>query len=162
MPIRKFYGESSNHKIHFLYTTKPTRSPKAGERALGQFILPPFQRASVWTEEQKRSLIESIYLGLPIGSIVWNRTMLNEETDEWLLDGQQRVTAILDYMDNKISVNGWFHKDLPHNEKVHFERMNIPVIMTEIKSVEECMDIYRRLAYGGTNHTPEDFPGLEM
>lgn len=155
MPVRRFYGEAVNSFVHFL-NSKPSRAPIGQERVLGPFILPPFQRPLVWTEAQKIALIESIYMGLPIGSIVWNRSKIASETDEWLLDGQQRASAIIGYMNNDFCVNGYFFGELPAIENAHFSRMTIPIIETSILTVEECLDTYNRLAYGGTSHNPSE------
>ena len=48
------------------------RPAKPGERVLGAFKLPPFQRGSVWTKQQQVRFIESIWLHLPIASYVVN------------------------------------------------------------------------------------------
>ena len=42
------------------------------KKMLGKFPLPPWQRDSVWTLNQKVSFIESVYLGYDLGSIVIN------------------------------------------------------------------------------------------
>jgi hypothetical protein len=71
------------------------RDRPEGERRLGRFVLPPFQRPAVWTEAQKVRFIESIWGGLPLGSYVYNQpTRFHSPFDQWLLDGQQRVGAI--------------------------------------------------------------------
>lgn len=155
VPARRFYGESANHRIWGLLEPAATRRPlRDGERSLGIFILPPFQRDSVWTLTQKARWIESIYMGLPLPALVWNRTTPDNAADEWLLDGQQRMTAILEYVTGAWEVDGWRYPDLPDEDRRHFDRMSIPVVTTDIPDVEMCQDIYRRLAYGGTAHAP--------
>ena len=53
--------------------------------------LPTYQRPLVWTPEQALALVESVYEGYPIGSLlVWER----KYGDYLLLDGQQRVAAL--------------------------------------------------------------------
>lgn len=154
MPVRKFYGMLGQSPIMGLLTNYVggNRPLVENERILGAFILPPFQRPSVWTESQKVKLIESIYLGLPIGTLVVNMLNIVGPTDRWLLDGQQRVTAISEYVNGSFSVCGWRYPDLPDIEKRHFERIGVGIINTEIIDENECRDIYNRLAYGGTNH----------
>jgi len=71
MPERWFYGETMHWMIGAVVTDHAS-SPRAlapGERRIGAFILPPFQRPPVWTEAQKVRLIESLYSGLPIGAL---------------------------------------------------------------------------------------------
>jgi hypothetical protein len=122
---------------------------------LGKFIIPPFQRPLVWTETQKIKLIESLYMRLTIGSFIWNQTSWGEETDGWLLDGQQRMSAILGYVRDEFPVCGWYFTKLPKIEKRHFYRIGITMIESNITDVDKCRDLYDRLAYGGTPHEPK-------
>ncbi len=62
--------------------------------------LPPFQRALVWTEKQKKELIETLSNGFPFGSILisrGNENNLNSPDNFILIDGLQRYTTIKDY-----------------------------------------------------------------
>lgn len=156
VPKRWFFGEGANRLIQYLVMPPNVeqRPLVNGERQLGHFILPPFQRPLVWTEYQKTRLIESIYLGLPIGSLIWNCTSWGHETDGWLLDGQQRMSAILEYATGNLRVNGWLYTDLPESEKSHFLRMSVSIIETNVRDSARCLDLYERLAYGGTPHQP--------
>ena len=163
MPQRMVYGSAYNSMIPGLVAPhKQDMRPLAkGERYLGRFIVPPFQRGLVWTEYQKSRLIESIYIGLPIGAIVWNQVEFKADTgynpcDFWLLDGRQRMSAICEYMAGQFLVMGWRYIDLPDREKVHFNRMCVPVIETCLKTEAECRDVYDRLVYGGSPHIGEN------
>jgi len=78
----------------------------------GEIKLPKFQRSFVWKPDEMLKLMDSIYRGYPIGSIlIWNssqqltseRNIAGLEVDvnrsEWfptnyLLDGQQRLTTL--------------------------------------------------------------------
>lgn len=78
----------------------------------GDIKLPRFQRPFVWKEVDMLKLLDSIYKGYPIGSIlIWNSSQkltsersisgLDVDTDEntyfptnYLLDGQQRLTTL--------------------------------------------------------------------
>ena len=71
----------------------------------GQIALPEFQRGYVWSRTQVRGLMESLYRGHPVGSLlVWSTeaagvTMRGEHTSapgvvKLLLDGQQRMTSL--------------------------------------------------------------------
>lgn len=156
MPERLYQGQSFNCIYGLIMDKTDLRTLALGERHLaGPFILPPFQRPLVWTNRQKVRLIESIYLGLPIGSIIWNRTRANEPTDSWLLDGQQRLSAIYGYLNNEFPVCGYIWRNLPESEKVHFKRICIGMIEVNICDPEQCRDLYERLVYGGTPHDPK-------
>jgi hypothetical protein len=106
-------------------------------------------------ESQKIRLIESIYMGMPIGAIVWNQTKCNNPCDSWLLDGQQRMTTLLEYVAGDLVVQGWRYTDLPDIERRHFNRIGISVIETNIPDEVKCKDVYDRLVYGGTPHEPK-------
>lgn len=127
-----------------------------GERNLGVFVLPPFQRPPVWTREQQARFIESCWLGLPIGAFVFNRTRGDGPRDSWLLDGQQRVTAAYAYMADEYPVFGCLFSELPAAElrKWHMG-VSFPALRTQLESDAECLEVYNRLAYGGTAHEPE-------
>ena len=72
-------------------------------------LSPEFQRNSVWTPIQKSYLIDTIMKGLPIPTIyVWHH-----DGKQSVIDGQQRLQAILDFFDNKIALpDNFFQKDL--------------------------------------------------
>ena len=68
-----------------------------------QWSIPEFQRGFVWRPTQVRDLAESLWLNYPIGSLlVWNSYGQVEERvaidaqrpTNWLVDGQQRTTAL--------------------------------------------------------------------
>jgi hypothetical protein len=65
--------------------------------------IPEFQRGFVWKATQVRDLIESLWLNYPIGSLlVWDsgsdsveeRNVTDGVRPVWLVDGQQRATAL--------------------------------------------------------------------
>ena len=134
----------------------------SGQRVLGAFILPPFQRPSVWTPEQKVRLIESIWRGLPIGSYVVNDTNSwkpgTNNPQYWLIDGQQRWQAIIDYVADEFPVLGYSYSELSDPDRRYFDDWVFPCYRTRINDVAILQDLYERLAYGGTNPDYEDVP----
>jgi hypothetical protein len=154
MPERWFYGQTMNWPIAQVARCEPAfmRPLAEDERFLGRFIVPSFQRPLVWTKRQKARLIESIYQGMPIGSLVDNETRHDDPCDGWLLDGQQRTNAICEYLAGEFAVMGWRYPELPEIEQRHFQRMGVPVIQTAISDPAMCQEVYDRLVYGGTAH----------
>lgn len=62
-------------------------------------IKPPYQRKPVWTAKQKCYLIESILLDLPVPEIYMQMsTTADGETTYAIVDGQQRVRAVLQFI----------------------------------------------------------------
>lgn len=134
------------------------RNLYAGERKLGNFILPAFQRPPVWTQEQQVRFIESIWQRLPLGAYIVNRVLepLGNPHDNLLLDGQQRITAILAYVDNAFPVMGYYWRDLSRSEQRGFEMVPMPYLETKLTNMDHIKEVYDRLAYGGTPHEPKD------
>ncbi|MBK5237485.1 MAG: DUF262 domain-containing protein [Actinomycetales bacterium] len=89
------------------------RTPTLGElrdaqtkEANGEFfiMLPRFQRGVVWKIDQKKRLIDSIFNGYPVGSLLGFVTGAKEESGYkprdiiQLVDGLQRTTSIVEYL----------------------------------------------------------------
>lgn len=55
---------------------------------------PTFQREKIWPYRMKQSLIDSILRGFPIPELLANC----REHQFWIVDGQQRLSAILEYL----------------------------------------------------------------
>lgn len=70
----------------------------------------PYQRGSVWTLDQRRALIKSLLMGLPIGSIILARLPYAEGRASYrVIDGKQRVEAIRAFVAGDFSVpREWF------------------------------------------------------
>lgn len=88
----------------------------------GQVRIPAFQRGFVWTAEKAAVLMDSIYRGYPVGSVlVWEtKETLESERDLggitlpdpeqnyplfYILDGQQRVTSLFATFQDEFQVN---------------------------------------------------------
>lgn len=74
---------------------------------------PPFQRKLVWNDEFKFELIDSYVRGLPVAEIqISNR--LDGELGKWVLDGQQRMTTLIQFMAAMEADKA--HKPIPKDE----------------------------------------------
>jgi hypothetical protein len=67
--------------------------------------IPKFQRSLVWKSEQKLGLIDSIYRGFPIGSLLAFQTgeMSGTKILIQVVDGLQRITTILEYLEEPLT-----------------------------------------------------------
>jgi hypothetical protein len=120
------------------------------------FVLPPFQRPPVWTREQQVRFLESCWMGLPIGAFVYNAPNdYSHRTDLWLLDGQQRVTAVYAYLADEFPVFGYRYSEVTEVDRRKWHMgTSFPSLSTCTTDEAELRDIYDRLAYGGTPHEP--------
>src|SRR5437868_1275306 len=67
-------------------------------------LQPDFQRGQVWPEPKKKRLIDTILRGWYVPAI---HLVVNDDLDrEEVLDGQQRLQAILEFVDDKLRVDG--------------------------------------------------------
>jgi hypothetical protein len=93
---------------NFLHTTHRTvawfnKTFGAGELELA----PPFQRNPVWTEVQKAYLIDTILHGLPIPELYMLDVTAEDGTEKHIVvDGQQRIRAVLDYVRGSFALGG--------------------------------------------------------
>jgi hypothetical protein len=92
----------------YLHTTHRTASwfNKAHSREELE-LSAPFQRNPVWTNAQKAYLIDTVLQGLPIPEL-YMQDVVDESGDERhiVVDGQQRVRALLDFVGGNYSLTG--------------------------------------------------------
>lgn len=160
IPSTWFRAKAMSTTMSFLEVNEHTRriAPLTeGERELGWFVLPPFQRPPVWTREQQTRFLESVWMGLPIGVFVYNRPERHDSPyDCWLLDGQQRVTSVIDYMNDAFPVFGHLFSELTVvDRRMWSMSVSFPCLETQIDNEAELREVYDRLAYGGTPHEPK-------
>lgn len=109
-------------------------------RSGGLILRPEYQRQAVWPDAAKVSLMETILLGYPIPELY-----LAYETDPdgnqtvSVVDGQQRLTALLEYLENKYPLTGLeegeiarryegaLFRDLPEDERKSFFQYRFPI-----------------------------------
>ena len=84
----------------------------------GQFVIPEIQRPFVWKRSQVRDLIDSLYNGYPTGYIItWKNPDVRTKDGSTsngkhvLIDGQQRVTALMAAISGIEVLDDDFNKD---------------------------------------------------
>ena len=115
---------------------------------------PSYQRNAVWTTRQKSYLVDSILNGYPIPEIYIQEEVDDEGHSKFIIvDGQQRLRAVLEFLDNKFSLNkddspsfnGAFFSDLPSDVKRIFCRSNFIVRTIPEMPENEIRNIFKRL-----------------
>ena len=70
-------------------------------------LSPPFQRNAVWTNAQKSYLLDTVLNALPIPEIyMQDKGDDTGEEEHVVVDGQQRIRAVLDYVQNNFALSG--------------------------------------------------------
>jgi hypothetical protein len=75
-----------------------------------------FQRKYVWSRKNQISLIESILLGYPIPEFIFLQKMSSSRTSLVVIDGQQRIGAIVDFINGEFELS---RKHLIDNDLSH-------------------------------------------
>jgi hypothetical protein len=96
----------------FLNTSHQTINWFADQNKLGRLtIKPPFQRRPVWTSEESAFLVDSILRGYPVPEIYIYMTPDADGGDHvYVVDGQQRLRACLDFLTDGFPVTFDAHK----------------------------------------------------
>ncbi len=93
--------------------------------------------------------IDTILQGLPFPQIFLAKGDVDVETlatTSSVVDGQQRLNAILGFIGNEFSVNDRYFQDLNPGEKESFIKYEIPVIELDIRHDDPIViDIFKRL-----------------
>ena len=92
---------------------------------------PEYQRGLVWTKEQKQAFIKALMIGKAEIQPIFIRNPKKREWGLEVLDGKQRLTAILEYVRGEFEVEGFYYKDLNSSDIRIFNYT--PMVYTEIK-----------------------------
>ena len=69
----------------------------------------PYQRASLWGTERRRELVKSLLMGLPIGSVIVSELGYRSGMPcVRVVDGKQRLEAVLAFAAGGFTVPGWW------------------------------------------------------
>lgn len=137
---------------------------------------PPYQRRSLWTEEKQSFLIDSILKNFPIPPIFLHQK-INDSTGKTfydVIDGKQRLTAIIEFIENRLPVAdeggeelddspvaGLFFEELNGEDlsiyKGRFWRYVIPIEYVDTGEQEVIDSIFDRL-----NRNGEPLTGQEL
>jgi hypothetical protein len=110
---------------------------------------PYFQRNLVWRQIHKIDFIKTILLGYPFPQIFiakGNIDLSTMTTTSCIVDGQQRMNTIFEYVKGDFKVDNRFFNDLETNEKESFLKYQIPIIDLDIDNHDpQIIDIFQRL-----------------
>ena len=115
------------------------------------FKIPDFQRSLVWSQEQKIKLIESLWIGIPIGTYTVNE-FYDSEYDLIIIDGQQRLNAIESYIYDDFKIYNMLYSELPIIDKRRFNNSLFPQYVTNSDDIEYLKNYYNLMNFGGTAH----------
>jgi len=144
--------------------------PWAARFAMG-YPLPRWQRQLKWSPEQKVTFIFSIWSGVDVGTYMVNNAYAFEADgtfralSEVLLDGQQRLTALEEYVTNQFpvpDVNGVprYWRELSRIERRRFGQFHFCKSTVSSWDEEKLIHAYNLRAFGGTPHEESERASL--
>lgn len=112
---------------------------------------PEFQRGHVWSKDQQIKFMEYMLKGGKTGRDVYfncSSWQIEYNTPIYCVDGLQRITAALAFLNNEIPVFGaYFHEYEDKPREAHFI-----FHVLKLRSKKELLNIYVDLNSGGTPH----------
>ena len=126
---------------------------------------PGYQRRRVWKDNKRKSLlIESLMLRIPIPAFYFYE---NEDGKYQVIDGQQRLTTIKEFVKGEFRLTGLEYLGKEYNKKKFMDldtkyaqriyRTQIAVNILDARSPKNVIyDIFRRVNTGGVNLNPQE------
>ena len=121
----------------------------------GLILSPKFQRNSVWNIQAKSYLIDTILKGLPIPPIFMKEYIdrNTKETIREIIDGQQRLTAIINFFNDDFAILKNHNKEFANKKyseigddaQIDFLGFNIPIILVKTDDDSIVYDMFARL-----------------
>jgi hypothetical protein len=116
-------------------------------------LSPAFQRRSVWTSSAKAFLADTIIRGKPFPKIILMQEFKDGKTIRIVVDGQQRLRAIFDFINDGIKVSrahnrefaGRTFSELPDEVQEDFMQYEIGCDVLNSAPWSELLDIFARI-----------------
>lgn len=125
-----------------------------GRRMVMGYYLPYWQRGIVWTDAQQIKLIQSIWLGLNIGTYTINHSpSYGGKFDKLLIDGQQRLFSLQRYFEDAFTVFGYRWSEVTESDRRGFLfSRHFSSYITKTDDEEYLRNYYDMMNFGGTAH----------
>ena len=130
---------------------------------------PIYQRGYVWTKQQKNDYILNLFESrAEIRPVVVQYGAEGKEDDLLeILDGKQRLSTLFDFINNKVTVNGLYFKDLANedqefimNHKIDYRRIMKRSDASDLK-LETKLQLFYEINLYGTKMTDEELKKVQ-
>jgi len=126
----------------------------------GLQLNPDFQRGHVWTKKQQIAFVEFLLRGGKSSKIIYfncpswfNDNNESDYNDFVVVDGLQRLTAVLAFVHNEIPVFNAYYKDYEGGIPID---INLIFNVNDLKTKAEVLKWYIEINSGGTPHTDSE------
>ena len=123
---------------------------------------PDFQRGNIWTEQQKIAYIEFLLKGGNTGLIFyfnnkhWNNYKPAQKGIFVCVDGLQRITAITDFVENKIKAFGYYFDEFEDKKIFNRRYLELKININDLQTRKEILQWYLDFNIGGTVHSQDE------
>jgi hypothetical protein len=118
---------------------------------------PDFQRGHVWTKAQQIAFVEYQLLGGESGKNLyfnhpnWMGSFRTSDTEQFaIVDGKQRLTAVLAFMNNEIPAFESYCRE--YTDNLRMVRSSFRVRVASLKKRSDILQWYININAGGTPH----------
>ena len=142
---------TKNEEVRLTFNNSTLESIISRYYHFGVDMDPDYQRGYVWDMSDKLLLIDSIFSNIDIGKFVfvhvpdekWHETGISYE----ILDGKQRLSAIIEYYENRFPYNGKYYNELSGKDRLTFANKSVSVadlMSADQKTVYKCFLMLNR------------------
>jgi hypothetical protein len=114
-------------------------------------IRPPYQREFVYKDKERNAVIDSALKDFPLNTIYWAK---NNDRYE-VLDGQQRIISICQYVNNDFSFNNLLFSGLPEDKKQKILNYKLSVYICEGNESEK-LEWFKIINIAGVKLTEQE------
>lgn len=144
--------DSALSRLH--YSNRSMYSLLSFHYLFGVDFKPDYQRGSVWDEEDREKLLDSIFAGREIGRFVFKQLPFIRANDDGnyyeIVDGKQRMLTLLAFYENRFPYKGVFYNDLSVLDKNWFMDASIGVAELDQNTTRaEVLEVFLALNEGG-------------
>jgi len=154
--VKKFIPKSANKTYKELI-------PQGAEQ-FSVIIVPEFQREFVWDDQMKAKFIESIFMRIPMPPLF--AFLLDDEGNLELLDGVQRLSTIIAFVKDQLtldnlevldSLNGYKFSELEISRQRKFNNLSLKIYILDEDADEGIRaDIFNRINSTGKKLSPAE------
>ena len=127
-------------------------------------LSPDFQRRSVWSNPAKSFLVDTVIRGKPIPKIILMQSFVDERTIRVVVDGQQRLRAIFEFLADGIKISrahskqhaGKVYSELPTEVREDFLTYEVGCDVLNDAAMSELLDIFARINRYTVNLNPQE------
>lgn len=119
---------------------------------------PDYQRDYVWEQSDREKLIGSVFENVDIGKFVFATNIEKAQNGDpmyEIVDGKQRLNALMHYYENRFPYKGYYYRDLSGKDKGVFLRHNIVYADITHCDRKEILNIFLMLNTTGRQMSEE-------